>query len=248
MKPLYLQGKTGMRVNFDEPALSIVAPDKARQLFPLSRISRVVVSGPVDWSMSALFACADCGIGIVFLCETGEVRSRWLGKVQSRQNFVQLYVELLQRVDSLQRYQDWYSAMRRMAVRSATRRLGFTDWQEADARTLNAWIQQALPEHCLSVQKVLQGFLLSSVLSYLGDLGLDARSECWADERINLADDLSQLLLWDFYPALFVWVGKGSAEPCQAALIRFYEQRHQRVEHLLRGLLNRLHQCLLGIR
>ncbi len=53
MKPLYLQGKTGMRVDYEEPALSITQPDKARQLFPLQRVSRVIVSGSVDWTTVA---------------------------------------------------------------------------------------------------------------------------------------------------------------------------------------------------
>ena len=41
MRPLYIDGSPGCRVVLDEPALRVV-PDKADQLFPLSRISRVV--------------------------------------------------------------------------------------------------------------------------------------------------------------------------------------------------------------
>ena len=77
MRPLYIDGLPGCRVVLDEPALRIVVPEKADQLFPLSRISRVVCKGVVEWSMSALLACADAGITLLFLENNGEVRARW---------------------------------------------------------------------------------------------------------------------------------------------------------------------------
>ena len=245
MKPLYLQGKPGMRVVLDTPALSIVVPDKSRQLFPLSRISRVVVSGNVDWSMSALLACADTGISVIFLTDCGAVRCRCLGVAQSKQNIVQQFVTLFQRVDSEQHYQDWQRAMQRMAVRSSARRVGVTDWQVAEARELSIWVNESFSRDWLPVLNLIQGFLLSSILSYLGDFGLDARCEYLVEGQINLAEDLSQLLLWDFYPALLTWNGRCVVTPEHELIIKFYEARNQRVEHLLHGLLNRLHQCLL---
>jgi len=53
MRPLYIDGSPGCRVVLDEPALRVVVPDKADQLFPLSRISRVVCKG-VDVGVAGL--------------------------------------------------------------------------------------------------------------------------------------------------------------------------------------------------
>jgi CRISPR/Cas system-associated endonuclease Cas1 len=50
-------------------------PEKADQLFPLSRLSRVVCKGIVEWSMSAMLACADAGINLIFLHKNGELRA-----------------------------------------------------------------------------------------------------------------------------------------------------------------------------
>ena len=95
MRPLYIEGSVGCRVVFDEPALRVVVMDKADQLFPLSRVSRVVCSGVVDWSMSALLACADAGVNVLFLAKNGELRGRWLGQSQQRQLLAQRLVDLL---------------------------------------------------------------------------------------------------------------------------------------------------------
>jgi len=245
MNPLYLQGKAGMNVRLEGPALSVATIEKTRQLFPLTRISRVIVSGCVDWQMPALFACADAGIGIVFLNEYGEVRCRWLGRSKAQQNIVQQFVTLLQRVDALLRYKNWCLAMERMAVRSASRRLNFSDWQVTESRVFELWVKQSLPGDWMIVLNFLEGFIVSHVLDYLGSLGLDSSCEYLMGESINLVEDLAQLLLWDFYPVLLTWNSRSEVIPENEEVARFYQGRSQRVEHLLHGLLNRLHQCLL---
>jgi hypothetical protein len=247
MRPLYIDGVAGMEVDYDEPALAVSAPGKARQLFPLPRVSRIVVTGSVDWSMPALFACADAGVAIVFLSTGGEVRGRWLGCVRHRQNLSQLFSDFWQRADALERYQDWFAGMERMAVRSSARRLGFVDWQEADATGLSSWFAQSQSRLGPDLAQSLAGFLLATVLHALGDAGLDARSDCLLDEQVDFAADLRRLLLWDFYPALSAWRGKCLTPPDHQALIGFYESRSQRTESLLRSLLNKWHRYLLGL-
>lgn len=246
MTPLYLEGKAGMRVMLDQPALSVITVEKTRQLFPLTRISRVVVSGSVEWSMPALFACADAGISVVFLNELGLARCYWLGTSPKKSSLVQLFCDLFQRLDAVEHYQNWLLAMRRMAVRSAARRIGLTDWQEVDLKVFDERLKQSLNKGWLPIKSKLKSCLLSSVLQNLGDLGFDAQCEFLVDGQFNLTDDLTEILLWDFYPALMLWYQRSSEVPDQVLVINFYQQRCQRVEHLLRGLLNRLHQCLCG--
>lgn len=248
MRPLYLHGRPGMTVGFDEPALVVNVPDKTRQLFPLARLSRVLVEGKAEWSMAALLACADAGIVVVFLNDQGEVRGRWLGRPCVESALLENLAALLERSEGVEQYRDWFAGMRRMAVRSAARRLGFSDWKDADYNALESWAQQALTPDWLALRKPIQGAVLTAVLRYLQDVGLDVGSERHASDRIFLADDLAQLLALDFLPMLQSWRRQYGDPPERKVLYGLIEQRSRRLEHLLRGLLNKLHLCLLGKR
>jgi len=142
-------------------------------------------------------------------------------------------IVLLQRRDACQCYQNWLRAMQRMAVRSSARRVGFTDWQAIDMKVFDDWVKQLLNESWLPVEMQLKGYLLSSVLQYLGDLGFDAQCDFLGDGQFNLADDLAKLLWWDFYPVLLVWCQRSSQVPEQVLIVKFYQQRCQRIEHLM---------------
>jgi len=78
-KTLYLDGRGRLRVWREGPSLCVFARDKALQRVPLQRISRIVVSGQVEWATPALIACAEAGIGVVFLRGNGAVRARLQG-------------------------------------------------------------------------------------------------------------------------------------------------------------------------
>ncbi len=130
MKPLYINGTPGCRVILDDPALRITTPDRADQLFPLSRISRVVCQGNVEWSTRALLACADMGIQLLFLRKNGEIRARWLGQSGERQKLTQRLVDLLSRADGLALYTNWLLSMEKLAARTFARQTGLTDWRE----------------------------------------------------------------------------------------------------------------------
>src|SRR5664279_3014752 len=136
MRPLYIDGAPGCRVALDDPALRVVVPDKADQLFPLSRISRVVCKGGVDWSMAALLACADTGINLLFLQKNGEVRARWLSRGNERQSLTQRVVDLLARADGFSCYENWYLSMEKLAARSFARRMGILEWREVSINCL----------------------------------------------------------------------------------------------------------------
>ncbi len=245
ISPLYLNAKQAIQVSLEVPALSVVTSDKSRQLFPLSRISRVVVSGAVDWSMPALFACADAGVSVVFLNEQGEVRCRWFGRMETQYSIVQQFVELFQRADAPLKYQNWVSAMERMALRSCARRMRLDDWQQVDKQLLNSCIEQLLSEDWKRAVKSLHSFLSATCLSELSTMGLQPGCEYLLDGPVNLIDDLTALLIWDFYPAIVGYQKCFAKVLIDAQLVGFYESRRQRIDHLLRGLLNRLHQCLL---
>jgi len=246
MRPLYIDGSPGCRVVLDEPALRVVVPDKADQLFPLSRISRVVCKGVVEWSMSALLACADAGINLLFLQKTGEVRARWMGFGIARQSLTQRLVDLLARADGMQRYENWYLSMQKLAARSFARRMGVTEWREVSINELKHQLALSLSDDGQYRANLQQGLLHSELLIWLPECGFSSDDETLLTGDLDLASDLSKLLLWDFYPTLLA-----TDEPdnvmALAAMAELNQQRADRSYLLFRSTISKLQQFLLAV-
>lgn len=246
MRPLYIDGSPGCRVVLDEPALRVVVPDKADQLFPMSRISRVVCKGVVEWSMSALLACADAGINLLFLERNGEVRARWLGRGADRQTLTQRLVDLLARGDGPGLYENWLLSMEKLAARSFARRMGVTDWREISVVALRKQLHLSLGSSGQHQVNVLQSLIQAELLIWLPEAGLGSDDEAMLTDKLDLANDLSRLLVWDFYPSLLdseIESGRASM-PAMATLLL---QRADRCYLLFRSTVNKLHQFLLAV-
>lgn len=247
MQALYLDACEGMTVLLDEPALRVTMPAKADRLFPLQRISRVVVSGAVNWQMDALLACAEQGITVVFLGQDGCVRGRWLGQSGERQALLQRLADLMARADGGSRYADWRLAMRRMAVRSAARRLRCHNWRDYDAARLESLLQRLRAPGWQPLYRHMRGLLFAQMVELLSHCGLDAQSELLQEQRLDLAEDFTALLFWDFEVALSQWRQQQQTLPPRREWVVFYESRSGRVAFLARGLLSKLHQWLIEV-
>lgn len=246
MRPLYIDGLPGCRVVLDEPALRVVVPGKADQLFPLSRISRVVCKGVVEWSMSALLACADAGINLLFLEKNGEVRARWLGRGGERQSLTQRLVDLLARADGLERYENWRLSMQKLAARSFARRMGLVEWREVSINELRQRLALSLSDEGQYRANVLQGLLHSELLNWLPECGFCSDDEALLTGDLDLASDLSKLLLWDFYPVLLA-ADEPDASTALAAMAMLMQHREDRSYLLFRSTINKLLQFLLAV-
>lgn len=243
MRTLYIDGVPGCRVVLDEPALRIVVPERADRLFPLSRISKVVCTGVVDWSMSALLACADAGIHLLFLHKNGEIRGRWLGQCNIRPSLTQRLVDLLAQADGLERYQNWRRAMEKLAVRSLARRLGIVDWREIPANTLRTQVHQALGPNRQYQANVMAAIVQSEVQHWLKDCDFDVNDDVIINQPLDLAEDISKFLMWDCYPTLL----DGSDQPdCPVlqAMASCVQAREDRLYLLFRSTVNKLTQFL----
>lgn len=247
MRPLYLDGCDGMAVLLDAPALRIKVPTQADRLFPLPRISRIVVSGPVQWETDALLACADQGISVVFLARDGAVRGRWLGRAGERHVVLQRLLDVLTRPDGGDRFADWRLAMQRLAVRSCARRMGYADWRAFNARRLAPILQRPRLPGWQAAYERINGLLLAQVADWLQQHGLDARSELLQAGEIDLPDEFSRLLFWDFEAALRQWQQRQSEPPSPRDVTAFYQSRSERVVVLAQGLLNKLHRWLVEL-
>jgi len=246
MRPLYIDGSPGCKVVLDDPALRVVVPDKADQLFPLTRISRVVCKGVVDWSMSAMLACADAGINLLFLDMTGEIRARWLGRGSDRQLLTQRLVDLLSRADGAERYENWFLAMEKLAARSFARKAGLAEWREIPVHDLRLWVNKALTDEGSYRAKVFTGLLHSELLNWLAECGFCSDDEALLTTELDLATDLSKLLIWDCYLALLA-MGQSDIGSALLVAASLHEQRVDRLYLLFRSTINKLHQFLLVV-
>lgn len=246
MRPLYIDGSPGCRVVLDTPALRISLANKADQLFPMSRVSRVVCKGVVDWSMSALLACADAGISVYFLEKNGELRARWLGCVTERQSLAQRLLDLLARADGPGLYENWTLAMEKMAVRNFARRIGLPDWREIPVATLRRQLVVSLDRERQHRCNLLENILHAELLIWLPEAGFSGDEDMLMTGQLNLPAFISRLLMWDFYPLLLDSFEESDVSPMQAMAMLF-QQRVDRCYLLFRSTINKLQQFLLSV-
>lgn len=246
MRPLYIDGSPGCRVVLDEPALRVSLADKADQLFPMSRVSRVVCKGVVDWSMSALLACADAGIAVLFLEKNGELRARWLGCTGERQALTQRLVDLLSRADGPALYENWTLAMEKLAARSCARRIGLLDWREISVSALRRQVFLALGSEGRHLANLLEGVVHAELSVWLPEAGFGGDDEALIQSEPDLTVFLSRLLMWDFYPALLQRANEPEASPMRS-MATLFQQRADRGYLLFRATVNKLQQFLLSV-
>lgn len=247
MRPLYIDGSPGCRVVLDEPALRVCLTDKADQLFPLSRVSRVVCQGVVEWSMSALLACADAGIAVLFLERNGELRARWMGRgVGERQSLMRRLIDLMGRADGPALWENWRLAMEKMAARSFARKIGLEDWRERPVPQLRRQLFVSLGSDGRHNARIVQSLIHAEVLIWLPDAGLAAEDEALAEGDLDLAAFLSDLLLWDLYPLLLKSAENDSTPPMRV-MATLFNAHADRCYLLFRSTVNKLHQFLLSV-
>lgn len=251
MRPLYIEGHRETWVDLEAPALKISVPNQADQLFPLQRISRVIVSGGVQWHTDALIACANQGITVTFLNEQGVVIARWLGKSLERQQFLQRLSDLISRADGQELYASWYQAMERMVVQSAAKSLLKQSHLVVTADELQAFLDEQ--QKNLTVQPVkavyrsLDGLLLAQVVQQFHEYGLNCESELFHEQWLDLPRDFAKLLRWDLQIPLLIWLERSAVIPNFRQQVDFYDARSSRISRLCQGLTNKLHRWLVEL-
>ncbi len=247
MLPLYIEGISGCRVELDDPALRVTIPEKADRLFPLTRISRVICNGKIDWTMPALLACADTGIQILFLDGSGEIRARWLGRSRERQSLTQRLVDLITFTGGKEFYVNWYLSMEKLAVRCFARRIGLLNWRDCSVTEIYQRLQIQLGNEGLYRACLLESVLCGELISWLSTCGFEWDDEVLLSAELDLATDLSKLLLWEFYPRLLEMDFQSAESPLEA-MAYLFQQHNNRCYWLFRSCINKLRQFLMETR
>jgi hypothetical protein len=254
MKPCYLvANRSGLWVNLDGPALSILRPDKARQLLPLTRISRLIVSGPAEISTAALMACAGRGISITFLQANGQIQGYLFGDSPRRDSLWQRLHDFLDRPDWSARYSDWKRAVDSHAHRALCKRLQQTP-EQCSLQQIEAGFRRWQAEH-LGVQQHrlvierLHGLCAAQAAELLAEAGLGAVQMRSLANRLDLPTALARWFMLDLLNPLSHWLSKQTmGTPINnPALVAFFESRCKRLQRLGRQILNRLHGFLVEL-
>lgn len=254
LRPLYLQGSHGLAVRLDGPALRVLRPAHADQLFPLTRLSRVVLSGAGEWSTAALLACAEHGISVTFLDRDGGVRAYLFGDCGSRESLFHRLRDLLERPDWRGRYVDWCRGMESHARRALCRRIGL-DPSRAHELALSRNLETIKRRYasaavCRWVEQHLYGWLAALVAEELAAVGLDAPHLHSFGERLQPIADFTRLLAWDLQLPVIERLQHGAAAAGavdERQLVQLFEARVPRLRRLARLLHTRLYNWLVEL-
>lgn len=198
-RPLYLNSSEPVRVRVQPPALCIGSEHRAERLYPLRRIDRILVSGPVEWETRALLACAARDIPIVFSDDKGHTLCRMVGPGVARGSLPELLERLFHRPDWDARYRQWCWAKNQQTRRYVARRLNIRFTEVRDfARLPQRCVQRlnrVLDERTLGrILQWMHADLHAVVTTCLQNEGLWREHALGLVEPINLARDITHIL------------------------------------------------------
>ncbi len=251
MRPLYLDAQQPLSVVLDGPALCVRGLKRADGRYPLSRVSRVMVSGMVQWQTDALLACMKAGIIVCFADAEGVMVGHCVGVNHRPTSLSQRLDEFLDRPDWETLYRNWCESAERDAILTLQRRLRirFPSLRARDVRKTLFQQATSLRSSGVPYQHIvtrLQGHLHALVLDLLRRSGLGAELEVLRNVGLDLHRDFCRLLWWDLYATTLdlLQSSQYQGRPSHAAIIREFEAPlgylNRRFRHYLRHLARRL--------
>jgi len=258
-RPLYLAPSTDTRVLLDGPALCVQQAERAERLFPLQRLTRVYTNTSVDWSTEALLACAERGIGVLFVESDGNVAARLLGRPGARDELLHRFTEFMLLPQAPDMYGHWLLGMRRRLAYWACMKLDAPD-AVRDPRRARQWLERRAASYAERrgaehTRQWLRALAYQRTEAHLADLGFGASTELGQSGEPSLARDLAELLNWYLQPPRIGWLrrrhhaARQHREPLRpprhADTVRLFESRAVRVGQRLRDLSSALHRWLI---
>jgi hypothetical protein len=101
----------------DGPALRVRVAGKAERRYPLSRLSRVLSAGRVEWRQSAIEVCLERRLPVVFLSQKGEPRGYLWPAVAAPSSLYQVMSEVSKLEAGAYRFGEWVRSQRMALLR-----------------------------------------------------------------------------------------------------------------------------------
>ena len=125
LRPLYLEAGTPWQVKLDAGvALHVSAAGRARSLYPLQRLARVVCGAAAQWDTAALLACLRAGVPVLFHDGHGDPIAWCFGPRRRETTLQQLLREGLDHVHWVEHFSRWQHAAQRREVLAALQFVG----------------------------------------------------------------------------------------------------------------------------
>lgn len=259
-RPLYIASGSDTHVWLAGRALCVQREERAEQFFPLQRLSRVHSSTRVTWSSEALLACAEHGIGVIFVSEDGDITARLLGRPGERDELLWRFEELLMLPQAEARYGRWLAITRARIAYWASARLGAPEGAR-DPRNGRGWIEHQAQQYAgrrgaERTRQWLRALSYQWTAAHLNDLGFGRNTELGQTGEPSLARDLSELLMWYLEPPRIGWLrrrfdaaqhrGESLRLPRHVDAVRLFESRAARISQRGRDITNSLHRWLIS--
>lgn len=257
--PLYVAPGSDTYVSLDGPALCVSREESAPQLFPLRRMSRVVTATNVGWSSSALLACAEHGISVVFMDDQGEIVARLTGRPGARDELYNRLMEFLLLPQAEGMYGYWIRNYRRRAAHWVGLKLDIAI-AHRDPFHCRQHIEQLAKRYAgeaaaLNTRQWLRTLAFAWMQAHLQDLGLGANQALGQIGQPTLARDLTEILMWYLEPARLGWLKSRQLAaarkretlrpPTQREIVQLFESRAIRVSERGREITGTLHRWLI---
>lgn len=206
IRPLYLDAALPWQVRLDDgPALHVSAPGRARSLFPLSRLARVISPSHAHWSTPALVACLRAGVPVLFHDAAGDTVGWCFGPRKRETTLASLLREALDQPLWAKLIDDWFEAAHRREMMAVLRAMNtVTPVLEPAAvrvhlcnlhrtrigRPARAWL--------VALQRANAALVAERLHDLVGDPALIG----FAREGLHLARSFGELMEWRLHAIL----------------------------------------------
>jgi hypothetical protein len=214
LRPVYID-RGAAAVRLEGPALIVEQRERSEGRFPLRLVSRVVVRGPVPWSIEALFACLAAGVPVTFLSLEGEVVGLCLGRDRPEESLTVLLDRLAGEPLWAEIYGRWCRAAERRAIVEAARRLGLPfggprDCADLRPEAVRAALAARLPggdtPGMRSAMRRLDGYLAAHLVELFARAGVPVCYRGGRGSPLDLRPAFRAALRWHLWAPLGCWL------------------------------------------
>ncbi len=259
-RPVYVVAEGDMSIDVQDNALRFRCKHHADGYIPFRHISRMVIEEDVNLDLQVLCECARRGIPVVVYQSDDEgVLLRVVGRGGEDMGLRERLLDLTLDINWLRRIHDWRDANRSRIAAIVGRRMGVPA-PYRQAASLTAWLIRKAADLADEktrriTQKTLHTCIMSRMQRELQERGIDARTEAWLHDACDLAELLSELVLFQIQPLRYKWLtnyaarsSKGcrvSEQEIRREITDLFENHARRIDRTINDILNRLHRWLV---
>ncbi len=251
MKALYLDGRDGLDVRLDGPALQARRPGRADGRFPLPRVARIIALGAVRWHPDALNACLRENKPLAVLDNQGRF-VRVLFRPPANQYGLARHVgELLEVQRFRARYEEWLGMAEQAEMADAVRQLAIDRRSRPPDRTWQiVCFEQYRRWHIPmgSCYRYLLGLAAAQIASAYLQIGLPHNPQSWERQEYRLLFDMVRLERWRLTVLLEKLMEGKAGKPGRRELTAAFEGVSEKRDRRIAGWRRRALVAMMGIR